>query len=251
MKKPTERFTQTADYYVKYRPSYPAQMGDEIIFNCHLNQNSIIADVGSGTGLLTELWLRRGNRVYGVEPNESMRNQGEQYLAIYPKFVSVNGTAESTTLSSSSIDLVSVGTAFHWFEVEKTREEFRRILKPQGWVVLVWNVRDLRSELVKEYEALVQQYGINYRGSVAENMESVVKEDFFSPNTMKTIQYPFGQRFDWEGFQGRLRSTSYCPTEETRNYPAMMVQLRKIFDSYQYDGFVDLPYETKVYYGHL
>ena len=132
MNKPTERFTQTVAAYTKYRPGYPQEVLQTLVVDCELTNKSIIADIGSGTGLLTELFLKNGNTVYGVEPNAAMREAGEQYLARYHEFSSVDGTAEATTLPTKSIDFITVGTAFHWFDTVKTKTEFQRIIRPGG-----------------------------------------------------------------------------------------------------------------------
>src|SRR5262245_9983579 len=110
----------------------------EVLKNeCGLTPDSVIADVGSGTGLLAKLFLENGNRVYCIEPNREMRQAGEGILEDYPKFLSVAGTAEATALSDASVDFVTAGQAAHWFDATKARHEFRRILRPGGWLALV------------------------------------------------------------------------------------------------------------------
>lgn len=251
MKKSTERFTQTVSAYEKYRPNYPPQVLVTLIQECNLTDKNIIADIGSGTGLLTKLLLDNGNTVYGVEPNHAMRKAAERYLESYQRFISIDGTAENTTLSSQSIDLITVGTAFHWFNAEKTKKEFQRILQPNGWVLLVWNVRDEKSELIKQYDKLITVYGTDYSQTAASTFDKTATEEFFAPNSMHVKSFNHSQRFDWEGFQGRLFSASYCPTPDNPNFSPMMEQLKNIFDQYQTAGYVDFRYVTKLYYGHL
>jgi len=254
MKKSTERFTQTVEAYIKYRPGYPDEVLQTLIRNCGLTNKSIIADIGSGTGLLTELMLKNGNRVYGVEPNSAMREAGEQYLANYHhsnQFISVNGTAEATTLPSRSIDIITVATAFHWFDAVKTKIEFQRIIKPEGWVLLVWNVRDKDSALIQEYEQLITDYGTDYCQTAASHFDKPAVAEFFAPNPLHTKSIKNSQHFDWEGLQGRVLSTSYCPSIDDPKYHAMMQQLRVIYDRYQQHGFVEFLYQTKLYYGHI
>src|SRR5438034_6729060 len=164
MSNPLQRFSTRVDNYVKYRPGYPSEILELLRRNCALTNDSVIADIGSGTGKLSELFLKNGNRVYGVEPNEAMRVSSEALLARYPNFVSIPARAESTTLDSETIDLVTAGQAFHWFDREKTRREFTRILKPAGWVVLIWNERRLDSTpFLREYERLLLKYGTDYQ----------------------------------------------------------------------------------------
>jgi ubiquinone/menaquinone biosynthesis C-methylase UbiE len=252
MSKPTERFTQTVQDYIKYRPSYPKEVLQVLVEECNLTQNKIIADVGSGTGILSKIILDYGSVVYGVEPNETMRLAAEKYLMNYPFYHSISGSAENTTLDDQSIDIITVATAFHWFDAEKTKLEFKRILKTTGWVLLVWNVRNLdQSNLLRDYEDLILEYGKDYRESNARKFNKTVTENFFSPNEMKCRSFKNVQYFDWEGLKGRLLSTSYSLRPGDSGYKEMLERLRAIFDRYQQAGIVEFLYETKLYYGHI
>ncbi|MFZ0747900.1 MAG: class I SAM-dependent methyltransferase [Pyrinomonadaceae bacterium] len=248
---PTKRFSNRVEHYLKYRPRYPAEIITLLEKDCALTRDSVIADVGSGTGFLSELFLRNGNQVLGVEPNAEMRAAGERLLADYPNFVSIDATAEATMRPDSSIDFVTAGQAFHWFDREKTRREFHRILKPAGWVVIVWNTFPTgRSALVKAYDDVLVQYGTDYR-EVALEIENSGIEKFFPPGQYRRARFDFQQTFDWEGFQGRLLSASYAPNADSANYEPMLRDLRMVFDSHQKDGAVVFDYDTVVYYGRL
>src|SRR5438876_6048912 len=139
MPDPTQRFSNRVENYVRYRPGYPKEVLTLLKAECGLKADSIIADIGSGTGILAELFLASGNRVFGVEPNREMREAGERLLQAYPRFTSIAGTAEATTLPNQSVDFITAGQAFHWFDRAQCLREFERILRPGGWVVLVWN----------------------------------------------------------------------------------------------------------------
>ena len=158
MPKPTERFSDRVDAYVKYRPDYPRAVLELLQTECGLTPRSAVADIGSGTGKLSELFLRNGNSVYGVEPNPEMRLAGENLLSSYPGFVSVAGSAEATTLPDQSADFITAGQAFHWFDQKLARQGFERILKPDGLVVLVWNERLTDTSFLEAYEMLTQTY---------------------------------------------------------------------------------------------
>ena len=163
---PTRRFSSRVDNYIKYRPGYPSAVIDTLASECGLTEQLIVADVGSGTGILSELFLKHGNPVFGVEPNREMREAGERRLKQYPNFTSVNGTAEATTLPDRSMDFITAGQAFHWFDRIQTRKEFTRILKGGGWVALIWNDRHIdTSPFLCAYEDLLRQYGIDYARS--------------------------------------------------------------------------------------
>src|ERR1019366_5901844 len=138
-KNSTTRFSSRVENYIKYRPGYPQAIVDLLSARCGLTSASVIADVGSGTGILTELMLRNGNKVFAVEPNRDMREAAERLLSQHPNFISVEGTAEVTRLNDASVDLIVAGQSFHWFDRVKTRQEFLRVLKPGGWVALIWN----------------------------------------------------------------------------------------------------------------
>src|SRR6476620_3755120 len=157
---PTQRFSSRVGNYSRFRPSYPAEIVGILRQECGLSPESVIADVASGTGIFTRLLLENGNRAFGVEPNDAMRKAGEEYLAAYPKFASVAGTAENTTLPDASVDLVTAAQAAHWFDRGKAITEFRRILKPEGYLVLLWNDRRTdASAFARDYESLLLEYG--------------------------------------------------------------------------------------------
>ncbi len=251
MLNPTKRFSNRVENYRKYRPGYPAEIIPLLKSECGLTGHSVIADLGSGTGLFAEQFLKNGNTVFCVEPNAEMRKAGEQILNSYPNFKSVDGTAESTTLPDASVDLVVAGQAFHWFDRSKARPEFQRILKPLGWVVLAWNgYRVESSEMMSAYRALVAKYGTDY-SEVQREVVGVEVETFYAPGSCKCARFSFRQRFDYEGLEGRLLSSSYAPGPDHPSYNAMLSDLRTLFDANQQDGQVNFDYETEVYYGRL
>ena len=152
MTDPKQRFSGRVEDYARYRPGYPRGVLDLLTSECGLTRDAVVADVASGTGLLAELFLENGNRVFGVEPNSEMRRAGERYLEGYELFTSVAGAAEATTLETSSVDFVVVGQAFHWFDPGPTRAEFVRVLRPGGWVALLWNdIRGGASPFLADY----------------------------------------------------------------------------------------------------
>jgi SAM-dependent methyltransferase len=248
---PTKRFSNRVENYLKYRPRYPTEIISLLECECGLKRDSIVADVGSGTGFLSELFLRHGNRVIGVEPNAEMRAAGERLLANYSNFISIDAAAEATTLPDSSVDFIAAGQAFHWFDRKRARLEFQRVLKPDGWIVIIWNTFPTgRSALVKAYDDVLVRYGTDYR-EVAREIEDSGVENFFPPGACKRARFDFQQKFDWEGFKGRLLSASYAPNADSPNYEPMLRDLRKVFDSHQNEGIVVFEYDTVVYYGRF
>ncbi|NJK47349.1 class I SAM-dependent methyltransferase [Candidatus Gracilibacteria bacterium] len=251
MSNPTQRFSSRVENYVKYRPHYPQEVINHLRETCQLTHESMIADIGSGTGFLTELFLQNGNAVYGVEPNQPMRKAGELFLQNYPHFISIAGTAEETTLPNASIDFIVAGQAFHWFDLEKTKTEFKRILKPQGWVILIWNDRRTDSTpFLVAYEQLLETYGTDYEKVNHKQIDKTILYSFFDSD-YRQVSFYNSQNFDFEGLKGRLLSSSYTPEAEDLRYEAMLSQLREIFDTYQIDENVVFEYDTTVYYGRI
>ena len=248
---PVTRFSSRAENYAKYRPGYPPGVLEVLKSECGLTPESVVADVGSGTGILAELLLKSGNRVFGVEPNEAMRVFAEEKMKGYKQFVNVEGSAEATTLADSSIDLVVAAQAFHWFDREKTKQEFKRILKPGGWVVLLWNERRLDSTpFLRAYEDLPLRYGTDYHEVRHENVVEKLAE-FFAPDRFKLVNLDNFQHFDLVALQGRVASASYTPEPGHPNFVNMASELQKIFNELKRDGTVTFEYDTRIYYGQL
>ena len=248
---PTRRFSNRVQNYLKYRPRYPPAIIALLESECGLTSESVIADLGSGTGLLTELFLKNGNQVFGVEPNAEMRAAGEREMASYADFSSVDATAEATTLPDYSADFIVAGQAFHWFDRECAQTEFSRILKPAGWVVLIWNGFFVESSpLMAAYQKLVLQHGTDYQ-EVSRELDHSDIASFFAPDSCKIAHFNFQQTFDYQGLKGRLLSSSFVPERNHPNYEPMLRDLRAIFDAHQKDRKVAFAYETEVYYGQL
>lgn len=248
----TGRFSTRVADYVKYRPGYPPAVLRLLKEECGLNSTSIVADMGSGTGILSELFLRNGNRVYGVEPNREMREAGERLLASYPNFVSVEGQAEATTLDDASVDFVTAGQAFHWFDPPHARREFARILHPRGWVVLVWNDRRTGgTPFLEDYERLLLEYGTDYKEVSVKYAEESMLAALYGPSEVRTKTFDNEQVFDFDGLRGRLTSSSYAPQPGHPNFDPMMRELEALFRRHERDGRVLVSYDTKVFYGRL
>jgi SAM-dependent methyltransferase len=252
MRDPTQRFSGRVENYVLYRPHYPPAVIDLLVHECGLAPESVVADVGSGTGISSGLFLTAGNTVYGVEPNAEMRAAAESLLAAHLNFVSVPATAEATGLSDRMVDFVVAGQAFHWFDLDHARPEFARILRPGGWLVLMWNDRRIDSTpFLVEYENLLQMYATDYREVNHKNLDDAALAAFYGPAGCCKASFDNAQRFDFEGLKGRLLSSSYAPAAGTRNYKPMLADLRCIFNRHQEDGVVVFEYDTLVYYGRL
>lgn len=251
-REPTSRFSDRVDSYVQSRPSYPSAVFELLSTECGLRTGWVVADVGSGTGILSRLFCARGHTVFGVEPNRFMRRAAERYSADTPSFISVTGTAEATTLPADSVDLIAAAQSFHWFDPEPARREFSRILKPQGWVVLIWNDRRKRSTpFLRDYERLLLVHGTDYRQVDHSRIGDERLSIFFAPQGYRSARFDNFQVFDFDGLLGRLLSSSYAPAETDPGYAEMVEALRLMFDTHQVDGRVAFEYDTRVFYGRL
>lgn len=243
------RFSNRVANYIRYRPSYPRELVDLLEREAKLSPEGTIADIGSGTGIFSELLLKAGYQVSGVEPNQPMREAAERLLSGYPRFHSVDGSAQATTLADQSADLIVSAQAYHWFDTPEARAEFRRILKPGGKIALIWNECLLdTTPFLRDYEALLREFGTDY---------AEIRHDNIGPESLKLVfpggydihTFPNSQRFDYEGLEGRLLSSSYTPAPGRPGHEPMLAELRRLFDEHQQNGQVSIDYDARVYLG--
>ena len=246
---PTQRFSDRVENYVRYRPTYPQAIIPYLRETIHLNRKHHIADVGSGTGIFSELFLRHGFSVTGVEPNEPMRKAGEAHLSHYTHFVSVDGKAEVTGLPDKSTDLITVAQAFHWMEPEATKTEFKRILTAGGHVLLVWNLRLTDTPFLKGLDDLKKDLGNNYEGVQKSHADETAIRAFYAPAEVTIKTFRHAQIMDFESLRGQLLSSSYMPLEGGPGYPEMIERLEDLFQRYNENGQVNMEYETRLFLG--
>ena len=249
--KPTERFSNRVSDYVRSRPSYPAELTEALATHAALSARTVVADIGSGTGISTDVLLDRAHLVFAVEPNRDMRAAAESRLGAHPRFRSINGTAEATTLPDASVDLVTAGQAFHWFDRRAARAEFRRILRRRGVVALFWNTRRTRgSAFMEAYEDLLKTFGTDFSKVTHENIMPDELEAFFG-GPYEALVFDHAQQFDFEGLRGRLLSSSYVPGPGDPGFQPMLERLQSIFDAHARAGYVRFPYDTELYLGKV
>ena len=247
--KPTERFSSRADAYARFRPSYPPPAIDLLELRCGLAPGAAVADVGSGTGILTELLLARGADVFAIEPNDAMRAAAEERLSGDAHFHSVKGSAEATTLEAGSVGLLLAAQAFHWFDVPRARDEALRVLRPESWAALLWNERPPEaSPFLADYEALLRRRAPEYTRITASRADVGAMREFLGPD-MEVQTFPNEQILDFEGLEGRLMSSSYAPEPGSAGHAPMIEALRALFEQHERDGHIVMPYETRVYFG--
>ena len=251
MKQAKERFSDRVSYYVQSRPGYPQEILSYLQDHCGLNSSSVVADIGSGTGILAELFLQEGIRVIGVEPNREMRLAGEEYLRRYSGFESIDGSAEATGLPAASCDVLVAGQAFHWFDVKRAREEFSRILKKGAQVVLIWNDRRDETPFLTAYENLLLEFGNDYKQVDHRRIGDEILSDFFGTPDYNRAHFDHVQYADYEKLRARVLSCSYVPLEDDPKFPSMIRELEKIFQEHSRDGKVAFHYRALLYHSPI
>jgi SAM-dependent methyltransferase len=251
MSKNTERFSDRVENYIKYRPGYPPEVLAYLNGKINFNGDKVVADIGSGTGISAEMFLKNGNKVYAVEPNKEMREAADRLLSGYSGYVSVSATSEATTVASHSVDLIVAAQAFHWFDREAFKRECSRICRAGAYCLLIWNERKVESDFEKAYEELLRKYATDYQQVDHRNIREKDIEAFFAPAPVMSVVLPNEQVFDYEGVKGRLLSSSYAPNIGESNFEPMIVYLREIFDRYQRGGQVSFSYDCKLFLGQI
>lgn len=247
----TNRFTNRVEDYVKYRPQYPLEVVTYLQEQFGLLTSKAIADIGAGTGISTALFLQAGYEVWAVEPNEAMLAKATDLLSHFPGFHALQATAENTTLENECIDAIIAGQAYHWFDVEKCKVEFKRILKGEGLVVLMWNERNMRSPFEIAYDALIVKHASDYVKVDHRNIDLEHIAAFFAPLPVQLKIFSNQQLFDFDGLKGRLLSSSYMPTTQDAGYDEMIKDLRHLYDQFQENDSIKISYDTKVYVGRV
>jgi SAM-dependent methyltransferase len=250
MKAPTERFSDRVENYAKYRPDYPAAMLQHLVKS--IPAPARVADIGAGTGILTAQLLEAGFEVFAIEPNRPMAKAAERELGLRPRFHGVPGTAEATTLESSSVDLITCAQSFHWFDREKTRSEFNRILRAGAPVAIIWNERlSEASDFQDEYEAILQRLAPEYPKVVHRQVTLAQIQAFFGSGQVQLFTFPHFQLLDKEAFLGRVLSSSFVPNVGQPGHIEVICAIAALFDRFQMNGRVKMEYETRLYWGRF
>jgi SAM-dependent methyltransferase len=249
---PTNRFTPRVADYVRFRPRYPAALLETLRSETGLTSAHVIADIGSGTGFSTEMFLANGNTVYGVEPNTAMRAAGEAYLEGRPRFTSIAGSAEATTLADASVDYIIAGQAFHWFDLARARAEFARILRTPGWLALFWNSHSKAlSPFMAAYEALMLASSRDYTNVRHDRLTDADFGLLFAGGHHTYVTFPYSQSLDQEALLGRTFSSSYAPLPDEPRSVELRRALNDLFARFEQDGHVQYDYLTELYFGRI
>lgn len=248
VKNSTRRFSCRVEHYAKHRPGYPPALIPFLEDACGLTSHDVVADVGSGTGVLTEVFLKNGNAVYAIEPNREMRASAERSLRGYSRFRSIDATGERTTLPGRSVDLVAVGRAFHWLEPEKALYEFARILKPAGWVVIIAFRRNVSSPFLEEYDKLLLSFGADRRHMHRRRRELA---SFLTENAFEMKTFDERRSLELEELKGLTLSYSTSPAPDDPSAVPLLHAVDALFQKYQRDGGVVVGHAITMYYKQL
>lgn len=249
----TQRFSNRVADYVRYRPGYPPALLDWLHHDMGVPTETLVADIGAGTGISTRLFLAAGHPVIAVEPNAAMRNAADAWLSPdYLRLKLVDGTAEATTLADDSVGLVSAAQAFHWFDMEAVRTEWRRILHPGGQALVFWNSRLLDSSpFLIGYEQLLLEFGTDYTEVAERYQDDATMQAWFGSGFRAMARFPNVQHMDADGLRGRLLSSSYAPPPEHPRHAPMLAALQQLFDAHAVDGRIAFEYQTRAFIGTL
>jgi ubiquinone/menaquinone biosynthesis C-methylase UbiE len=247
MKSSTERFSDRVEPYSRYRPRYPNALLNYLASK--VPPPATVADIGSGTGILSDQLLQSGYQVVAVEPNRSMREAAERELSGRHGFRSIDGTAENTNLPSLSVDALTCAQSFHWFDRAKCRIEFERILRPQGLVALIWNDRARQDPLMQRYDELLTRFVPEYPACSRRRVSTTEIQGFFSDGWFELLTFPNHQFLAREEFLGRVISSSYVPLAGEPGHEALIKACNALFDQFAVAGSVHFRYETQLYCG--
>lgn len=244
----TNRFDGKGDIYAKARPKYANELFIYLKNTMQIGTDRVFADIGSGTGIFTEQLLNCGYTVYAVEPNADMRRKAEEKMSNCNRFHSIHGTAGNTTLEDSSIDCITAAQAFHWFDAAAFQTECRRILKPGGKILLVYNSRDIQAECTKALAELRQEYNPDFHG-FSNGINSGICCSFFN-HKCTVLQWDNSLTYDRQGYIDRLLSSSYSLREDHPRYAEYLESIHRLFERFAVDGKITIPVNTVAYIGY-
>ena len=242
-------FDGYAKDYAAGRPDYAMEL-IECMYGKHgISKDSVIADIGSGTGKFARHLIERGSEVFCVEPNDDMRQTAERELSEFPNFHSVKGDAEMSGLPDQSVDFITTAQAFHWFNVERFREECRRILRPGGKVFLIWNMRDESELLNSEMRGIYEKYCPDFRGFNGGIKKDDERIKAFFKNGYEYISFDHPLFLDRDTFIARSLSGSYSLKEGDKDFGVYMSEIKAVFEKNCVNGMALIANQSVAYFG--
>lgn len=236
-------FSDKASMYQKGRQGYAPQ-AIELILEKYLVPGGTVADIGSGTGILSAEFLDRGIETYCVEPNEEMRMRSEQRFLSNPLFHAIKATAEHTTLPAYSVDLITAGSSFHWFDAAAFRTECLRILRPGHPVCILHNIRDDTDPFTKAQHKLCETYCPGFTSLMHGALKSQAQAPSFFGGPMERYIFPFPLTYTKELFLQRTLSSSYAPKQTEANYAPFVEKMWELMHDASTGSSIVIPNQT-------
>jgi len=229
-----ERFSGLVGDYAAARPSYPDALFDWILGRASGRR---AADLGCGTGIATRQLAARGVDVIGIDPNRAMLAEARRTGGNY-----VEGEATATGLAAASIDLVTVAQAMHWFDLDPSLAEIRRVLAPKGVAVAFWNLRSA-GPFMDKYDAILKTHVARYvrRPGAPTRLTAVRRHPRVTRVEERVFQHD--QVLDRAGLLARTRSASYV-ANGVSDPAALERALVALFDKHAEQGTVSLRYDV-------
>lgn len=248
MMDPKTFFSKKAEKYAKYRWDYAPQAIEAIFETAGLSEDSVVADIGAGTGMLTRHFAGRVARVYAIEPNQDMRVVAERELASHPSVQVIDGAAEATTLPGHIFDLITVAQAIHWFDTGPAIAEMIRILKPGGWLAILRNITSDDEREVALSKIVAEELGAGYSAVYPASRKKPV-ESYFGSGAYQMLTFDFQLRQDWPAFIGVMSTVSYMPPTTDPRFSRIESKVKEYFDHHSQDGYLAVHGETEVLIG--
>lgn len=237
-------FSDKVADYVASRPGYPAALFEFLRAEGHLSFGAVVADVGAGTGLLTQGLLAEGCNVIAIEPSTPMRAAADASFAGVPNYRSASGAAESMPVPTASVDLITAAQAFHWFEIEAARTEFLRVLRPLGTVALIWNDRVHADPVNAALNELFARHGGAKRTALIAHEDRSQVAPFFGATVPVERTWPHEHQLDEAGLASLAFSRSYMPDRGTAPGQVVYQQVDELFDRFATGGRIAVRYAT-------
>jgi len=227
-------FAEVADAYERGRPGYP---GEAVAWLVGEPPRDVV-DLGAGTGKLTRSLVAAGHRVTAVEPLPEML---ERLRAAAPEAAAVPGTAEAIPLPEASADVVVSAQAFHWFDHDAALPEIVRVLRPGGWLAVVWNIRDDSEPWVRKLSEVIGSESVE-PGDVEDVLET---SGLFQPVERATFGHV--QRLHRETLRDLVLSRSYCAVRTPEERAPVLAAVDRLFDAHGDGRVIALPYRTECF----
>ncbi len=245
------RFSSKVEQYTRYRWNYAPEAIAWIFATTLLSRDIVVADIASGTGMLTEHFVNRVRRIFAIEPNAMMRAVAEKNLGECSSFFSINGLSDATSLADKSVDLITVGRAIHWFPPEATKKEFHRILKPEGWLVIM-NIPCLNNNLSNALKAIrIEENGWDTQGDQY-RLNNIPLSFYYGNDNYLKMNFESTKTETWDEFMGNLLSLSSCPNREHPLYGNLEKSAKAVFDLFRTeDNSLNFNLATEVNLGQI